>query len=895
MKREITFSWFNGQPDLPFEEDKQSLNGRSTAGWNELIQFIAFHSGINPQPVNGNKRILVYMNTLEKSTANSFFKTLFEQDPVVTAGFLMKQRDELRWYVQDFNVLIADGGRLRDFAIVEANSAENEIRGFPDIYWEVYTALKSKPVLQLSIKLNEPQELYPCYVQRLLELLTDCGVEIVRPPELLPSAPEDSNLFIFQNQLINLLNDKAPDNYPFRADDSSLVLFNTRYSTDASQELAAFLETHQKDLWYVLLNSSDIQVAEAFYSHKGTYSAVKSEVASLPLTQVLKSFCNLIWKPLDVEAVYEFLNLPVKPFPQKLARKLTTALLEAPGVNSSIWKETLYSYWENFCRENEQQKEQFSKEQSQYRWWFEMSLYNADFGADLSDFITKLAWVRLWALRRAQTQEGDECMQNLFTELANQCLEITELSQIIGKQGKLTRADLDKLLDLVLKNKKQRTQNYSRYSSGVQQEITAFQNIDRLIWCGFSSIWEESVTVDFLWRSEINQLDGIGQNYFGRKEDTRLMRFAMVRKILSINKQLILSYSDYHGTKYNFPHSFWLYLKSLSGEFGVQNLLTDQICQNAYQNIIPVALKKATGIVYVNGLEVLLPREKESYSSISNLLYYPHIYVFEDILGLPNRLNSSLKLDAILSGKIIHKFVEIALKNIDLLKYKVDKDRWKNWCDSQIQTFIEQEAAILFKSRYAVQREALISKLNTTLFYLFDGISQGGWQVETVEEHFEKKLDDNTLLSGRTDLVLKKNDVRFVVDVKSGSSNYKESEIAQNADWQLLLYSYFGHEGKTPVPTAFFTTQKGEFIGRTDPGIAHFKVVKPKAGEEISYENMFANLHEAMKLRIEQIQNGEIEFRNSQEAIESLPPEHGGITMKEDVNKFDSFLFLNTL
>ena len=76
MKREITFSWLNGQPDLSFEEDKQSVNCQSTDGWCELIEFIAFHSEISTQPVKENKRILTYINGLEKSAENSFFKTV---------------------------------------------------------------------------------------------------------------------------------------------------------------------------------------------------------------------------------------------------------------------------------------------------------------------------------------------------------------------------------------------------------------------------------------------------------------------------------------------------------------------------------------------------------------------------------------------------------------------------------------------------------------------------------------------------------------------------------------------------------------------------------------------------------------------------------------------------
>lgn len=894
MKREILFSWFKGQPELPFEEDKCSVNGISNVGWNELIQLLALHTGINAQPIPENKRILAYKRGLEKSAEHSFFETLFQQDPVVTAGFLLKQRDELRWYVRDFQELEKFGDRLSDFALVEANNTSNDVRGLPDIYWEVCDALISRPSLAFSMRLNEEPEFYPCYTKRFLKLLIDCGVEIASPPEICPSGNEGSNLYVFQKQIINLVNDQAAGHIPFREDDSSLVLFTTRYLTDASHELAAFLDMQEKEHWYVLRNPSDIQLGEVLHSSKGTLSSIKSEIASLPLTQVLRSFCNLIWKPLDIEAVYEFLNLPVKPFPQRLARKLTEALIEAPGVNSSKWKETLDLYWENFSRENDQQEGQFQKEQSQYRWWFEQTHYDPVSGADLSVFINQLSWIRMWALRRAQIMT-DECSQNLYTELGNQCIEICDLAQMIVKQDKITRTDLDKLLDLVLKNKKKRTQNYSRYSSGVQQEIVVSRKTDRLIWWNFSGVWEESTVCDFLWSGEIKQLSQIGEIYFGRKENARLMRFAMARKILSIKSQLILSYSDFHGTKYHFPHSLWLYLKSLPREFCVEHLLTDQICTTTYHQVIPAQLKKASGVIDVKGLRILLPRERESYSSISNLLYYPHIYLFEDILGLRNRLNSSLKLDVILKGKIIHKFVEIALKNINLLKYKIDKDRWKNWCDTQIQTFIEQEAAILYKSRYAAEREALISKLNTTLFYLFDGISNEGWQVETVEERFEKPLDGYTLLIGRTDLVLKKNEVRFVVDLKSGSSTYKESEIAQNADWQLLLYSYFGHVGQTPTASAFFTTQKGEFIGRANPGIAHFKVVKPKAGEEITYENMLANLLVSMKLRIEQIQNGEIEFRNSLEAIEILPEVMGEIKMKTEINRFDSFLFLNTL
>jgi len=79
MKRVITFSWFNGQPDLPLEEDKISTNGCIDLGWNELIQFLALHIGIECQPIKKNKRILSYMHALEKTGENLIFKELFQK------------------------------------------------------------------------------------------------------------------------------------------------------------------------------------------------------------------------------------------------------------------------------------------------------------------------------------------------------------------------------------------------------------------------------------------------------------------------------------------------------------------------------------------------------------------------------------------------------------------------------------------------------------------------------------------------------------------------------------------------------------------------------------------------------------------------------------------------
>lgn len=892
MKRKIIFSWFNGQPDLPFEKDMKSVNGQSAAGWSELVQFIAFHLGIGSEPENKNRRILAYMNGLEKTGHYLFFKALFQQDPLVTAGFVLDQRDELRWYIRDFKMFDFFSERLKNFAVIEENTIKKEMRGLPDIYWEVIDALQSETFIPLTILLSEDPELYPFYVNQLLTMLPACGVEIINPPAMVPSAAEGSNLYIFQRQLINLLKDTASDTEPFKSNDSSLRLFKTRYLTDATQELTGFLEK-QEQAWYVLRHSSDIQVCEAMTSQKRILSAIKSNVESLPLTQVLKSFCNLIWKPFDIEAVYEFLNLPLKPFPKRLAENLANALLEAPGVRSTKWNEVLDQYWEKLNLTSEPGEKRVEKEQSQYNWWFEQTLFEPSQGIEMSEFIARIAWLREWAIGNARFQE--EGKKNLFIELANLCLEINELSVIMVKQDKLIKTDLDKLLDLVLKNRSLQTQRFSRYASGIMQEITISKHIDNLIWSNFCGLWEEATAPDFLWHSEISELAKKGYVYFGRKEAARLMRYAMVRKVLSVKKELIFSYSSFHGTTANFPHSFWLFLKSLPRDHGVEHLLHHQICSETYVSVDPISFVKGTGTITVEGLDELLPRERESYSSISQLLYYPHLYLFEYVLGLNDRLASAFMLDSQLKGKIIHKFAEIALKDENLTSFNFDKVQWKNWCDANIPSFIEQEASLLNKSKYAAAKEVFKSQATQKLYNLLDAIYKGGWFVDGVEQPFKRNFNDHTLLNGRTDLILKKDGNLFIVDLKSGSSTYKETEIRENADWQLLLYSYFGHEDESTVLSSFFIIEKGEFIGRNNPGIAYFKVVKPKPNDEVRYENMLLNLRIGLQTRIDQIRGGTIEFRNSKEAIELLPDKIGEILMKETVNKFDNYLFLNTL
>lgn len=895
MNRVIIFSWYNSSPDLPFEADRVSASGQARSGWTELVQLLAYHVGIFSKPVNNNKRVLAYMKGLEKLPPGSFFSDLFKQDPLVTTQFLLNQRDELKWYVKDFSSLEKISERLKNFAVAEQLTNYADVRGIADIYQELCLALEKKPQLKMTLTLSEDEKLYPPYAGRLIDLLPGCGIEIIRAHDPTPAAPDGTNLNVFQKQLLCLLKDEAPSNVPFRADDDSLILFKSKYLTDAGNELRAFMDEKRENGWYILRPPSDIQVSETLRSQKGTQAEIRSEVSSLPVIQVLQSFCNMIWKPFDVEAVFEFLSLPVKPFPEALANRLADALLTAPGVNSSKWTETLKQYREEVPSDDEEKQERLRKANERYKWWFEQELFDPDEGVLIPVFKERLGWIREWATNRAAVEEKDELTKSLFQELAALCLEISDLSDTMATENRLTRFDLDKLVSLVFSDRMMKTMHYSKGTSGIQNSIATEREVDRLFWWDCSGNWENIDVPDFLWQDEIVKLNKSGVQLFTRKDATRLLRYAMIRKVLSVKKRLILSWSEYNGTSYNFPHSFWLYLLNLPEQYNAANLVTRELCAGAYLTRNPLPISKPQNIVRVNGLNSLLPRERESYSSIASMIYYPHIYVFENVLGLRDWLRSSLTLDALLKGSIIHKFAEIALNDKELLKGRLSKEKWEQWCDNNLQPFIDKEASLLNKSKHSVDRTIMKYWMREMLFYLFEGITTGGWKVEAVEYPFEKQFNDHTSITGRTDLIITRAGKRLVVDLKSGGSGYKEKEIQKNADWQLLLYSYFGHPGVEPAESAFFIVMTGQLIGRTDPGISHFRKVAPKPEAELSYSEMLTQLRTAIAGRISQLSNGDIEFRMDKNLIEMLPESFAGIAMSTTPNSYDSFNFLNTI
>lgn len=894
MNRTVYFSWFYNRPDLPLEADKKSSNGTSLCGWTELIRLLAIHTGIYNQPVSNNKRILAYTKELEALPEGSFFAGIMKQDPLIASDFLLRQRDDLKWYVKDFSSLEGISDRLSNFALAEKKISLPDIRGISDIYQELCDLLAEKPVLEMTINLMEDDALYPSYVNRLLDLLPACGVSIERATDPVPSAREGTNLHLFQEQLLSLLKDKAPASTPFNKNDNSLLLYQSRYMTDAAHELHAFLKEEGREKWYLFRQTSDLQLAEALLSLEGRTAEVDSRVATLPVIQILQSLCNMIWKPLDVEAVYEFLNLPIKPFPGQLADKLATALLQAPGVNSSVWRKSLEDYWLALPSGTDEEKQRIDKEKERYAWWFEQELYNPEQGISLQAFARKTAWIGEWAKRHA-VKEPDTLQKGLYTELSSLCTEISDLAAILAREGAITRIDLDKLLNLLFANRTFKTRLYGAGTCGIDHDIAAFHETRQVIWWDFSRAWESSETPDYLWRDEAAKLEAMGCRIFRKEDAARLLRHATARKVLAVSDRLVLSWSEFHGTSYNYPHSFWLWLMNLPESCRAKDLITNVLCASAYENAGKVTLKRPGSVLTAEGLDALLPRERESYSSINSMVYYPHLYLLRDVLDLRDRLRGSFTLDATMKGSIIHKFAETALNDRELMTGRVSRQRWTAWCDNAVPSFIDREAALLNKSSYAIDRAVLKFWMYEMLFNLIEGITAGGWQVESSELPFEKPFFDNIVISGRTDLVLRHNGRRLVVDLKSGSSGYREKEITGNADWQLLLYSCYGHEGSELADSAFFIILNGLLLGRHNPGIGHFREVNPKPGEEMTYAAMRDMLKSAMRLRIDQLKNGEVEFRTDKDTIESLPSDVAGIKMKEDADLFDEFRFLNNI
>jgi len=297
---------------------------------------------------------------------------------------------------------------------------------------------------------------------------------------------------------------------------------------------------------------------------------------------------------------------------------------------------------------------------------------------------------------------------------------------------------------------------------------------------------------------------------------------------------------------------------------------------------------------------LLIPRESESFSSLSKATYSPYQWLLSYQAGLEAGALSGFGVDsdALRSGTLLH---ELAGKLLGPDPESGEPQRaWAGMDQAALLAWIEKEwpsvlaecGAQFLLPGHEAARNRLLHMARQALWRLVESLQSAG----VTEVEVEKKVTGVSLgdgeLNGRIDLVARAPDRVAVIDLKLGGRTIREAELEQNRHLQLAVYGHLLRETEGIDPhAAFFILRNAALLTRTREFFPDaFPVGRDNEGDASEWNGCWEEFQQVWDWRKAQFATGLIEVTTGDTEPDRTPPlEHWKVPDGADAyNDFDA-------
>ncbi|MCU1325411.1 MAG: nuclease family protein, partial [Bryobacterales bacterium] len=297
---------------------RDSALGQVRLGPLGLTQLLQTRLGLTGPDARHSTRIRQFMARLaEQDTPDAWFHGSFSVDPWSTALDLLNLRDEL--VLNGWTGIAPDGSipKLNALASLEQSRLPLD-RAFADYPLELVHELESDatsnwPLGITELALQHPRASFPAIWQRLIGALERRGVTVVGP------APQTGAV-------------------------GEVTVLVAKTEWEAAEHAARWLASAEHpgtDRAAVVASAGTALLDQELQRRGLPRIGVGSRSRWRALDQIIPLFFNVIWWPVDVQLLGEFLNLPVSPVRRGAARHLLRALSAQPGTGGEEWLRAL--------------------------------------------------------------------------------------------------------------------------------------------------------------------------------------------------------------------------------------------------------------------------------------------------------------------------------------------------------------------------------------------------------------------------------------------------------------------------------------------------------------------------------------------------------------------------
>ena len=575
--------------------------------------------------------------------------------------------------------------------------------------------------------------------------------------------------------------------------------------------------------------------------------------------QIIPLFFEVIWGPINVRLLAEFLSLPGTPVKRPASGYLLQALKQAPGTGSEAWFEAL-----DKIADHQDLGPSWASDIDQL---FNTSLIDGD-TAPGSVLVEKAAWLTAQLRRLAKRKSA-------LLPTVEQLLQVIDLLSTVPE---VSRPDVRRIVSSVIT---------PQSSSIVAHEASPWMrlahlselsdDVDYVLWWGFR---DATLTPGRRWEAhDVATLEKVGIS-LPAPEDAAAFAIQQALASAAHCKNLILiEVEQAHGARTEGQGLLEALvsaqpttspddaarpladrareLRSTSDQLTTADGLWDFAGRSAQLVAAPQLLPTLPAAVYDVGANPSLKPDQLSFSQLSKLLGCSFAWVLEKKSNVHSTDAALIPSDNTLLGIFSHKVVEVLHKQ--LKARAVPEKEEIHRCISAI---LPQYAAELLLPGQQRRRDAIVGILIDSVHTFFSQLSKGGVTLQEVEQDFKKNLElvgsqgnYQVAVSGSADAVGVDGDGRqVVIDLKwTNHAKYRREEVAGGSALQLALYQWALHEGAdtTDDPTAYYMLKQGSFISAD----SHFgqplqSAVKPT--------DLWDSAKKAITFSIDEVVNGRV-------------------------------------
>lgn len=843
-----------------------------------MLAILETELGLTAPRVELGTRVAQYHAGLKAcNKVDRFYHRSFEADPLGVSRTLLEWRDD--WHLAGWTGAAPEQSplRLRDMAAVEALVLGNLKPGIGERLAAVLKALEDQRTQITTIELVDGIEEFPLRWQQVLAKLPCQTRNEIGP------CSDANDLSRLRQGLLSMVTGKS-EATPFTfANDASIRIFGT----DSRPVLARYLATliAEKAAPAAIVAEQESSLLDEVIAATGLPRAGMAEASPLlPALQLLPLTLDLMWNPLDVTTLLEFLTHPMTPVDKSLARELARQVSKSPGTGGAGWNKILGK---------DPSLDRKQKEPASF--WLMSPRHSRSDGLPIDEVRVRLQALADHHGRRLALLSGDEVnvrdqrtRESVVASLS-QCRQFLGTLELFAGSGesRLSPRILQQMYDLAASG----TSTFGAiaelgHTPFVSNPAALVEPFDTVVWWQMGA---PNLPRAYPWSAgEIEALNTAGVRLPSLDQQLQWMTRTWLRPILAARSQLILVLPPAGEER----HPLWPFICEIAK--GIESCSSDGVT-GAGQNVTMVEVIHKPLPALRRWWElpdnVAIPkRDKESASSLGILFDSPYRWV----LNYPARLRESeilvLPDGPTLFGVLLHRLTELYFKSEEWAAH--DQAAVDRWFDVHFDALMETEGQTLNQPGRQAELVRFREQGRRALQELIVQLKAAGITAVQTESPVDGDFKGGKLAGSADMIVHNASNQAAIVDLKWSDYADKYTKLlASNQHLQLAIYAQLLSRKAGGIALAYYILSKARLIAQTNDFFPKARLV-PNGSEE-TVAHLWQRFETSWTWRRGQLDHGRVEVVTEQTVMDedSTPPEEA-LRLNEPNDRYNSYRFL---